>query len=170
MQVLKFGGTSVADSDKIQQVVETVAKAADRDRTILVISAIKGCTDALIRIGNLAAHRDESYKEVIDGLQEQHHRIISELLPLEKHEESREACDGLFDSLRSIAQGVYLLGELSPASLDAIQGFGELWSSKIIATKLASIGIATKWIDAREIIRTVHKGGMQWTCRRHIHA
>lgn len=159
MQVLKFGGTSVADSDKIQQVVETVAKAADRDRTILVISAIKGCTDALIRIGNLAAHRDESYKEVIDGLQEQHHRIISELLPLEKHEESREACDGLFDSLRSIAQGVYLLGELSPASLDAIQGFGELWSSKIIATKLASIGIATKWIDAREIIRTVNKGG-----------
>lgn len=158
MQVLKFGGTSVADSDKIQLVVDTVARAADRDRTILVISAIKGCTDALIRIGNLAAHRDESYQEVIDGLQEQHHRIIRELLPLEKHEESREVCDGLFDSLRSIVQGVYLLGELSPASLDAIQGFGELWSSKIIATKLASIGIATKWIDSRNIIRTINKG------------
>lgn len=158
MQVLKFGGTSVADSDKIQLVVETVAKAADRDRTILVISAIKGCTDALIRIGNLAAHRDESYKDVINGLQEEHHRIIRELLPLEKHEESRETCDGLFDSLRSIAQGVYLLGELSPASLDAIQGFGELWSSKIIATKLASIGIATKWVDSRGIIRTINKG------------
>lgn len=158
MQVLKFGGTSVADSDKIQIVVDTVAKAADRDRTILVISAIKGCTDALTDIGNLAARRDESYKEVIDVLQEQHHRIICELLPLEKHEESRETCDGLFDSLRSIAQGVYLLGELSPASLDAIQGFGELWSSKIVATKLASIGIATKWIDSRGIIRTVNKG------------
>ena len=158
MQVLKFGGTSVADSDKIQLVVDTVARAADRDRTILVISAIKGCTDALIRIGNLAAHRDESYQEVIDGLQEQHHRIIRELLPLEKQEESREVCDGLFDSLRSIVQGVYLLGELSPASLDAIQGFGELWSSKIIATKLASIGIATKWIDSRNIIRTINKG------------
>ena len=80
------------------------------------------------------------------------------MLPVEKQEESRETCDSLFNSLRSIAQGVFLLGELSPTSLDAIQGFGEQWSSRIIATKLASIGIATKWVDSRKIIRTVSKG------------
>ena len=159
MQVLKFGGTSVADSDKIRKVVEIVATASDRDRTILVVSAISGCTDTLIQIGNLAEKRDETYKGLIDSLQKKHHEIIKSLLPLEKQEESREVCDALFDSLRSIVQGVYLLGELSPASLDAIQGFGELWSSKIIATKIASVGIDTKWIDAREIIRTVSKGG-----------
>ena len=159
MQVMKFGGTSVANSNAMAQVVEIVSKAVDRDRTILVVSAISGCTDTLIRIGNLAARRDEEYKILIDSLQKRHHDIIRELLPIEKHEESKEVCDALFDSLRSIAQGVFLLGELSPASLDAIQGFGELWSTKIIATKLASIGIATKWIDAREIIRTYEKGG-----------
>ena len=155
MQVLKFGGTSVANAEAIQKVVEITSASVDRDRTILVVSAIRGCTDSLVRIGNLASERDESYKEVIDSLQKQHHQIIKELLPVEKHDESREVCDALFDSLRSIAQGVYLLGELSPTSLDAIQGFGELWSSKIIATKLASIGIATKWVDSRQIIRTV---------------
>ena len=159
MQVMKFGGTSVANSNAMAQVVEIVSKAVDRDRTILVVSAISGCTDTLIRIGNLAARRDEEYKNLIDSLQKRHHDIIRELLPIEKHEESKEVCDALFDSLRSIAQGVFLLGELSPASLDAIQGFGELWSTKIIATKLASIGIATKWIDSREIIRTYEKGG-----------
>lgn len=159
MQVMKFGGTSVANSNVMAQVVEIVSKAVDRDRTILVVSAISGCTDTLIRIGNLAARRDEEYKILIDSLQKRHHDIIRELLPIEKHEESKEVCDALFDSLRSIAQGVFLLGELSPASLDAIQGFGELWSTKIIATKLASIGIATKWIDSREIIRTYEKGG-----------
>ncbi|MCI7515238.1 MAG: bifunctional aspartate kinase/homoserine dehydrogenase I [Bacteroidales bacterium] len=159
MQVMKFGGTSVANSNAMAQVVEIVSKAVDRDRTILVVSAISGCTDTLIRIGNLAARRDEEYKILIDSLQKRHHDIIRELLPIEKHEESKEVCDALFDSLRSIAQGVFLLGELSPASLDAIQGFGELWSTKIIATKLASIGIATKWIDSREIIRTYEKGG-----------
>ena len=158
MQVLKFGGSSVADAAIMSQVVDIVTKAVDRDRTILVISAIKGCTDTLIRIGNLAAQRDESYKDLINELQQKHHEIISSLLPREKQEESTEVCDSLFDSLRSIAQGVYLLGELSPASLDAIQSFGELWSSKIIATKLASIGLATKWIDSRQIIRTVAKG------------
>ena len=158
MQVLKFGGTSVANAEAIQQVVEIVSRSVDRDRTILVVSAIRGCTDALIRIGNLASQRDETYKEVIDDLQKQHHQIIKDLLPVEKHEESLETCDSLFNSLRSIAQGVYLLGELSPTSLDAIQGFGEQWSSRIIATKLASIGIATKWVDSRKIIRTISKG------------
>ena len=158
MQVLKFGGTSVANAEAIQQVVEIVSRSVDRDRTILVVSAIRGCTDALIRIGNLASQRDEAYKEVIDSLQKQHHQIIKEVLPVEKQEESRETCDSLFNSLRSIAHGVFLLGELSPTSLDAIQGFGEQWSSRIIATKLASIGIATKWVDSRKIIRTVSKG------------
>ena len=159
MQVLKFGGTSVADSNNMKKVVDIVSRAVDRDRTIIVLSAISGCTDTLIKIGNLASMRDESYKTEIDTLQEKHHRIIRELLPLEKHEESTEVCDGLFGYLRGIAQGVYLLGELSSASLDAIQGLGELLSTKIMATKLASIGISTKWIDSRDIIRTSPRGG-----------
>ena len=158
MQVLKFGGSSVANATNMSLVVDIVTKAVDRDRTILVVSAISGCTDTLIEIGTLASQRDENYKELINGLQQKHHDIINALLPREKQEESLEVCDSLFDSLRSIAQGVYLLGELSPASLDAIQSFGELWSTKILATKLASIGIETKWIDSRNIIRTVAKG------------
>ena len=156
---MKFGGTSVANATNMSKVVDIVAKAVERDRTILVSSAISGCTDTLIKIGIRASERDESYKTLIDELQKKHHDIITELLPLEKHEESREVCDALFDSLRGIAQGVCLLGELSPASLDAIQSFGEMWSTKILATKLASIGIATKWIDSRQIIRTIEKNG-----------
>lgn len=158
MQVLKFGGSSVANAANMFKVVDIVTKAVDRDRTILVCSAISGCTDTLIKIGKLASERDESYKDLINELQSKHHDIIHELLPREKQEESCEVCDSLFDSLRSIAQGVFLLGELSPASLDAIQSFGELWSTKILATKLASIGIETKWIDSRNIVRTVAKG------------
>ncbi|MGN1211864.1 MAG: bifunctional aspartate kinase/homoserine dehydrogenase I [Candidatus Cryptobacteroides sp.] len=159
MQVMKFGGTSVANATIISNVVDIVSKAVDRDKTILVCSAIGGCTDTLVKVGNLAAQRNEEYKTLIDGLQERHHEIIRQLLPLEKHEESTEVCDSLFDSLRSIAHGVFLLGELSPASLDAILGFGELWLTKILATKLASIGISTKWIDSRDIIRTYPKNG-----------
>ena len=158
MQVLKFGGSSVANAQNMSKVVDIVINAVDRDRTILVSSAISGCTDTLIKIGTLASERNESYKTLIDELQVRHHDIINEFLPREKQQESTEVCDSLFDSLRSITQGVYLLGELSPASLDAIQSFGELWSTKILATKLASIGIATKWIDSRQIIRTVAKG------------
>ena len=154
MQVLKFGGVSIGDASNILKASEIIARAVERDRTIVVASAIGGCTDDLIRAGHLAADHDDAYKGILDALQERHRTIIHDLLPVEKHEESMEMCDDIFSSLRSIVQGVFLLGELSPASLDAIQGCGELLSSRILATKMASIGISTKWVDAREIIRT----------------
>ncbi len=159
MQVLKFGGSSVADAVNMSKVADIVYKAVERDRTILVCSAISGCTDSLIKIAALAAERREEYKVLIDELQEKHHRIIRELLPLEKHEESCEICDAEFEALRGITQGVSLIGELSVTTLDAVQGFGELLSTRIIATKLASIGIATKWIDSRDVIKTSYING-----------
>lgn len=159
MQVLKFGGTSVASAASMLRCSEIIENAVRRDRTIVVASAISGFTDALILTGRLAADHDETFNEVLDKFQERHHEIIRELLPIEKHEEVTEMCDDIFDSIRSIAHGVFLLGELSPMSLDAIQGCGELISSRILATKLASRGIATKWIDAREIIRVRNEAG-----------
>lgn len=153
MQVLKFGGTSVANAQNILKVTDIVSRAVETDRTILVCSAISGFTDALIRIGRLAAARDEAYKDIIEDYRRKHHEIILSVLPIEKHEEITEVCDKYFDALCSIAQGVYLIGELSPTSMDAIESFGELLSTKIIATKLASIGISTNWIDSRSIVK-----------------
>ena len=149
MQVLKFGGSSVANAANMKKVVDIVSAAVERDRTILVCSAISGFTDALIRIGHLAASGDNGYKAIIDEYERRHIDILRELLPLEKHEELTEICLGHFASLRSIAQGVFLLGELSRTSLDSLMSFGELLSTRIIATKLASVGISTKWVDAR---------------------
>lgn len=159
MQVLKFGGSSVANANNISKVVEIVSKAVERDRTIMVVSAISKCTDTLINIGRKAACKDESYVTLIEDLRKRHHEIILSLLPIEKHEESLEVCDGIFESISDIAKGVSLIGELTQTSLDAIQGCGELLSTKIIATKLASIGISTKWVDSRNIIRTENIDG-----------
>ena len=95
MQVLKFGGSSVANAQNMEKVIDIVTKAVDRDRTILVSSAISGCTDTLIKIGTLASERDENYKTLIDELQARHHEIIDSFLPVEKQAESKEVCDGL---------------------------------------------------------------------------
>ena len=81
MQVLKFGGSSVANAENMAKVVDIVVNAVDRDRTILVSSAISGCTDTLIKIGTLASQRDESYKTLIDELQEKHHVISACAVP-----------------------------------------------------------------------------------------
>lgn len=159
MQVLKFGGSSVANAGSLAKCSDIIARAVATDKTIVIASAIYGFTDALIRVGHLAASRDESYRLVIEDFKRKHHEIIESLLPIEKHEESLEVCDETFDLISSLARGVFLLGELSQTSLDAIQGCGELVSSRILATKMASIGIPTKWIDSREIIRTHSDNG-----------
>ena len=151
MQVLKFGGTSVASPEKI---VDIVRKALGRDRTILVCSAISGCTDSLVRLGHLASERDESYLAGLDTLYARHRQMMEKLLPSDRIPEIRAELDGLFDSLRGILHGVFLLGELSQASLDAVQSYGELFSTKILAAKFTALGIPCRWLDSREMVKT----------------
>lgn len=158
MQVLKFGGSSVANADNILKVVNIVSKAVDRDRTILVSSAISGCTDTLIEIGRKAAKGDDSYCSLADSLQERHNEIIRKLISSERSVSLKKECDEIFSTIRAIAQGVRLLGELSSTSLDAIQGCGELLSTKILSTIFASTEIPSLWVDARKIIKTHDTG------------
>ena len=153
MQVLKFGGSSVASASAISRVTGIVSKALEQDRTIVVCSAISRCTDTLIEIGRRAAGRDESCLTLLQELQDRHHTIIRELLPAVFQEKVTAVVDGLFGELRDTVRGVFLLGELSPTSLDAIESYGELFSTKIIFAKFSSLGISCKWLDAREIIR-----------------
>ncbi len=153
MQVLKFGGTSVASADAMLQTIQIVQKALEADRTLVVSSAISGCTDALIEMGRLAAARDEAYKERLSRWQERHHVIIDKLLPAGYRNKTQGAVDGLFGQLESILQGVFLLGELSPTSLSAVESFGELFSTRILTDSFLSQGIACRWLDAREIVR-----------------
>jgi len=68
MQVLKFGGSSVANADNINKVIDLVKQATVIDRTILVVSALGGITDMLIQAGQAAASGDESYKEKVQDI------------------------------------------------------------------------------------------------------
>ena len=161
MQVLKFGGTSVASAAAMEQVVSIVENALDEDRAIVVSSAISGCTDKLIEIGHLAAQQRNEYLQEMKTLQDRHAGIISQLLPEGYRKKTQDAVDGLFESLESITRGVYLLGELSPSSLSSIESFGELLSTRILTDKFLSLGIATRWLDSRDIVR-VHEGSVDY--------
>ena len=72
MQVLKFGGTSVANGENINKVVDLVQAALTKDSTILIVSALGGITDVLIRAGELAAAGDETYKEELQAIELRH--------------------------------------------------------------------------------------------------
>ena len=177
MQVLKFGGSSVASADAMLQVIQIVRKALETDRTIVVSSAISGCTDELIAIGRLAGVRDKSYEERLQALQERHRQIVQELLPKSSQAKTMETVEKTFTQLSSILRGVYLLSELSPTSLAAVESFGELLSTRILTDKFQSLGVPCQWLDARELV--VVRGGsvdttvtykrIQESVQKHLH-
>jgi aspartokinase/homoserine dehydrogenase 1 len=154
MQVLKFGGTSVADATAISGVTRIVKGSIEKDRTIVVLSAIGGCTDTLIETGKLASEQERNYINILDNLEKRHLKIVSELIPGEYGISAKLEVLSLFDQLRDICRGVWYIRELSDSTLDLIMSFGEILSTRIFSIKLISDGVANFWADSRELIRT----------------
>ena len=159
MQVMKFGGSSVANAENINKVIAIVKNALANDRTVVVSSAISGATDALILIGKTAKSGDESYIHLIDQLQQRHNTIIDGRIPQQESQGVKDKCNDLFNKLREICKGVYLLKELTELSQDHIVSFGEILSTNIISAKLKSLNISHQWKDSRELIKTELQAG-----------
>jgi bifunctional aspartokinase / homoserine dehydrogenase 1 len=154
MQVLKFGGTSVANAISIRKVISIIRKALLKDETIVVVSALGGITDILIEAGRLAALHNLTYKEKLEAFRKHHLQVVTDMLPSEKQVQFNAIINENCIKLGSICEAVYLLKELSPRTQDSIVSHGELLSSLIISAALESQNISNHWIDAREIIRT----------------
>jgi aspartokinase/homoserine dehydrogenase 1 len=154
MQVLKFGGSSVANADNINKVVAIVSKAIEKEPVILVVSALGGITDQLIHTGSLAAAGNESYKLELNAIEQKHLDAVRSLLPIREQSATLSWVKQKLNKLESLCDGIFLLGELSPRIKDRLVSYGELLSSYIISSKFASIGINQQWIDARNLINT----------------
>jgi aspartokinase/homoserine dehydrogenase 1 len=154
MQVLKFGGSSVANSANIHKVVAIVQSAIQKETTVLVVSALGGVTDNLLQTGELASKADENYKELLKKMENRHLDAVRELLPIQQQSATLSLVKQQFNELDGICDGVFLLGELSPRTKDRIVSYGELLSSMIIAAKLQSLGIDQAWVDSRKLIST----------------
>ena len=151
---MKFGGSSVANAQNINKVIAIVKEALKKDKTVVVSSAISGCTDELIAIGKEALSQNENYTVRIDQLELRHISLIEELIPAEDYTSIKQECKELFNKLREICKGVFLLKELSNLSLDHNVSFGEILSTKIISAKLKSLNISHIWKDSRELVTT----------------
>ena len=159
MQVLKFGGTSVANGDNINKMVALVQQALTRDRIILIVSALGGITDTLIQAGTLAASGEESYKEKLQEVERRHLETVRSLLPLTRQSSVLSLVKTRCNEIEDICSGVFLLGELSARTQDKIVSYGELLSSLIVSARFDSLGITHQWKDSRELISTDSRFG-----------
>ena len=154
MKVLKFGGTSVGSVESILSLKAIVEKEAQKQPIIVVVSALGGITDKLIATSLLAQKGDETWKDEFQAMMERHHKMIDTIITdPRKREQLFNIVDSLFEQLRSIYFGVYLIHDLSKKTQDAIVSYGERLSSNIVATLVQG----AKWYDSREFIKTVRK-------------
>lgn len=152
MKVLKFGGSSVGTVESIKS-VKRIAEAAGSP-VIVVVSALGGVTDQLIRMTRLAAEGDTSYQAELEALAERHHRMVSEVVPAGRRAGLLEQLNGLLAELRSILHGVCLIQDLTAKTSDAIVAYGERLSSLIVASMMEE---ATHY-DARQLVKTQRQG------------
>ena len=154
MKVLKFGGTSVGSVESILNVKKIVEGQAEP--VIVVVSALGGITDKLIKTSQMALEGDSQYQKSFYEIVERHEQMIEAIIPAGRERETLMAVvRALLEELRSIYQGVYLIRDLSPKTAAAIVSYGERISSRIVATLIKG----AEWYDSLDFIRTEVKGG-----------
>ena len=156
MKVMKFGGTSVGSVKSILSLKNIVEAEARTQPVIVVVSALDGITDKLIATSQMAKQGDEHYREEFDAMVKRHHQMIDTIIQDDKKRvDLFNNVDQLFDQLKSIFYGVYLIHDLSKKTEDAIVSYGERLSSNIVAA-LVKNGVR---MNARDFIRTEKKLG-----------
>lgn len=158
MKVLKFGGTSVGSPEAIASLIQILKKYyAQNTRLAVVFSAFSKVTDALIGMARTAATGNAAYQTELEKLRNRHFDAIEKLLadaPEDFRKETNRQIFQNFNDLAGVLQGIFLLREVSPRSLDFVCSFGERNSTYIIAQAMSSAGIPTDFLDAREVVRT----------------
>ncbi len=148
MKVLKFGGSSVANSERIREVKKIIL--SESIPVVVVVSAFRGVTDTLKSLSESAASHDPGYRARLEDLINKHIAISNELLSGEKLDSTLSRVREIFNELSETLNGLFLLRELSRFSLDKALSAGERASSTIISAFFEPSVL----VDAREFIRT----------------
>ena len=156
MKVMKFGGTSVGSVNSILNLKGIVERAAANERVIVVVSALGGITDRLIKTANMAVAGDSAFNEDFQGIVARHHELIDAVITdAEKRTALLQDVDMLLGELNNIYQGLALINNLTPKSEATIVSYGERISSRITT---ALINGAVRY-NSRQFIKTETKHG-----------
>lgn len=158
MYVLKFGGSSVANANNIK-IVADILLAYPNKPLLTVVSALGGITDQLLLTGEKASQGDESYKDLLQSIEQRHLDTARELLPVTNQSASLSKIKQYCNEMEDLCEGIYRLQELSERTKDKLVSFGELLSSQMLTAYLQAQQANTIWVDSREVIKTDPKYG-----------
>lgn len=155
--VMKFGGTSVGDSDAITKVLEIVQDTKrDWRNLIVVVSAMSGVTNLLLESAEYAVGgNSRHFQNAQEYLRTQHHSVIDELVANQSlRGEVKEEVEQLIQSFGSLCHAIRVLGEASPRVKDAVASLGERLSARVVSGVLLEGGVSAKHIEATQLLIT----------------
>ena len=153
MKVLKFGGTSVANSESLEHVVEIIKSLADQN-IVVVVSALSGITNLLDEMAHMASNGNDNYKIHLTKIEEVHLSIIKSFISITKQSEIVNFLKSNLNDLEAILESINNLKELTSKSHSKITSYGEVISSALINEVFKNSGINSALIDARQLIFT----------------
>lgn len=157
MLVMKFGGTSVGSPEAIRQAASIVRKhRRNWDGLVVVVSAMRGVTDMLIRCAVSATQGDMSTcQNVIAELQSCHFEAITSLFPDDgERVRLQKLIDAYISELSAYSRSIHVLGEVTPRGMDTITSLGERMNARLVAAVLRRMGVRSEAVDASEVILT----------------
>lgn len=155
MLVLKFGGTSVGSPDAIEKLTAILGDSEHALKVrVVVVSALSGITDGLIGAAKAAVAGESAYNTSVKAMEDRHRKISHAFLAGEARQAADAAIKAAFAKLNRALDGVGILRELSPRTLDYVMSFGERLSAELLARIISSKGISAEYLDARPLILT----------------
>ena len=155
--VMKFGGTSVGSSAAIRQAADIVQEQHIQWKNmVVVVSAMSGVTDSLIACARESVTGSElTSQQMVANLQQRHTLVLNDLIPEESGRAMvRKEIEELFAVLRSLCEGIHIMGELTPRGLDAVVSLGERINARLFSAVLKQKGLASQALDASDLIVT----------------
>jgi aspartate kinase len=156
LQVMKFGGTSVGNSECIARAAKIIEEGARQGRCVAVVSAMSGVTNRLIEAAKTAqAGNGAGASETMEALRAQHEAALGSLVRCEGEQTGvRKKLDAVLAEGRRFCEGTALLRELSPRTMDAISSLGERLSAPLVSAALKELGVQSEAVEATELIVT----------------
>ena len=152
-KLMKFGGSSVANTERIRSVAAIVLHAARHGPVVVVVSAYQGVTNQLLDCARLAERGGTEFRPLYEELARRHHDVLTELHHDHPPKRIARALSGLLEELHNVLQGIALLRHCSPQALDLTASFGERLSAVTVASFLHRTRPA-HMVDARDLVVT----------------
>ncbi|MBI5860214.1 MAG: aspartate kinase [Nitrosarchaeum sp.] len=151
--VLKYGGTSISSAKDIQTIANYINSLSKHNEIVIVCSAISGTTDDLIEISqSIKKENKDKVEQIVSKIINRHKQLAKQIIKKSAiRKKLLEKLDADFKELVALIEGMVLLGEVTPRSMDYLISFGERLSIKLISFAINDIGKKSISLTGKEV-------------------